>query len=156
VKPFAVCRDYRPPPTPKLTAQFDPFETFMPPPAAGRVARKRSFASHFWSCWRTGSSQFGEQRLRLFQNRRIEALCEPAVDRRQETAGFGAAALVAAESGKARGGAQFPKLGFLLLGNAQGFAIQSLRGLGMSLVQQQLTFLSMQLRGEPALPCPPY
>ena len=34
--------------------------------------------------------------------------------------GFAAAALVAAEPGEARGGAQFPEFGLLLPGDAQG------------------------------------
>ena len=79
----------------------------------------------------TGSSQLVEQRLRLFQIGGVEAFGEPAVDRREEIAGFGAAALVAAEPGEAHGGAQFPELGLLLLGDAQGFAIEFLGGLGM-------------------------
>ena len=34
-----------------------------------------------------------------------------------------------------KGGEQFPELGPLLLGDAQGFAIEVLRGLGLSLPQ---------------------
>jgi len=75
-----------------------------------------------------GSRQFAEQRLGLFQIGRVEAFGEPAIDWREKVAGFGAATLVAAEPGEARGGAQFPELGFLLLGDAQGFAIQFLGG----------------------------
>jgi hypothetical protein len=51
--------------------------------------------------------------------------------------GFGAATLVAPQPGKARGGAQLPQLGFLLLGDAEGFATQLLGGFGMALPQQQ-------------------
>ena len=40
-------------------------------------------------------SQFVEQRLRLFQIGGVEALGEPAVDRGEEVAGFGAPALLA-------------------------------------------------------------
>jgi hypothetical protein len=40
---------------------------------------------------------------------------EPAIDGRQQIAGFGAAPLVAAQPGKAHRAAQFPELGFLLL-----------------------------------------
>jgi hypothetical protein len=67
--------------------------------------RKRSFASDFWSCWRIGSRQLVEQRLRLFQVGCVEAFGEPAVDRREKIAAFGVAALVAAKPGEARGGA---------------------------------------------------
>src|SRR6516165_2788047 len=59
-----------------------------------------------------------EERLRLFEVGRVEAFGEPAVDRREQVASFGAAALVATEPGNTRGGAQFPELGLLLLGNA--------------------------------------
>ncbi len=59
-----------------------------------------------------------EQRLRVFEIGCVEPFGEPAVDRREDVAGFGAAALVAAEPGEARGGAQFPELGLLLLGDA--------------------------------------
>jgi len=37
------------------------------------------------------------------------------------------------------------------LGDAQGFAIELLGGLGMPLVQQQLAFVPVQLGCEPAL-----
>ena len=56
--------------------------------------------------------------------RRWRTAWKPAVDRREEVAGFGAPALVAAEPGEARSDAQFPELGLLLLGDAQGFARQ--------------------------------
>ena len=77
--------------------------------------------------------QFVEKRLCLFKIGGGEALGEPAVDRGEQVAGCGAATLVAPQSGKARGGAQFPQLGFLLSGNAEGFAIQLLGGFGMAL-----------------------
>jgi hypothetical protein len=59
----------------------------------------------------TGSRQLIEQRLRFFEILCVEAFGEPAVDREEEVAGFRVAALVAAEPGEARGGAQFPELG---------------------------------------------
>jgi hypothetical protein len=62
----------------------------------------------------------------------VEAFGEPAVHRREKVAGFGAATLVAAEPGETHDGAQFPELGTLLLGDAQGFAIQFLGGFGGS------------------------
>ena len=101
-----------------------------------------------------GSRQFVEQRLRLFQIGGVEALGEPAVDRREEVAGFGVAALVAAEPGEARGGAQFPELCPLLRRDGQGLAIQFLGARGIPLPQQQFAFLPVQLRCQPALPCP--
>src|SRR6516162_878535 len=50
-----------------------------------------------------------EQRLRLSQIGSVEAFGKPAIDGCQEVAGFSAAALVAAQPGKARGSAQFPE-----------------------------------------------
>jgi hypothetical protein len=44
-----------------------------------------------------------------------------------------ATALVSAEPREARGRTQFPELGLLFLGDAQGFVIQFLGGLGMPL-----------------------
>src|SRR5947207_25290 len=61
----------------------------------------------------TGSCQFVEQRLRLSQIGCGETFGEPAVDRREEIAGFGAAALVTAQPGETHGGAQFEELGLL-------------------------------------------
>jgi len=56
--------------------------------------------------------------------------------------------------GEARGSAQFPELGSLLLGDPQGFPIQFLGGLGMLLPQQQPAFMPVQLRFKPSLSCP--
>src|SRR5215472_3850395 len=100
------------------------------------------------------SPQLLQQRLRLFQIGRVEPLGEPAINGGEKVEGFGAAALVAAEPGEARGGAQFPELGLLLLGDAKGFAIQFLGGLEMPLTQKQLAFVPVPLRCEPPLACP--
>ena len=75
------------------------------------------------------SPQLVEQRLCLFKVGRIETLGEPVVDRCEKVMGVGAAPLVAAEPGEARGCAQFPQLGPLFRSDAQGFAIQFLGGL---------------------------
>jgi hypothetical protein len=64
----------------------------------------------------TSSSQLIEQRLCLYKVGRVEALGEPAVDGREQLAGFGTPAPVAAEPGEAHGGAQFPELGPLWCG----------------------------------------
>src|SRR5437870_4194248 len=93
----------------------------------------------------SGAPEFVEQRLCVFEIGRVEAFGEPAVDRGEKIAGFGVTALVAAEPGEARGGAQFPELGPLLLSDAQRFAIQFLGGLGMPLPYKQLAFLPVQL-----------
>src|SRR4029077_9130646 len=83
-----------------------------------------------------------------------ESLAEPAIDRGDEVPGFGAAALVAPQPCKAHGGAQFPELGLLRAGDTQRLAIDFRGALGMPLPQQQLAFVSVQLRREPALACP--
>jgi hypothetical protein len=46
----------------------------------------------------TGSRQLIEQRLRVLQDGRVEAFGEPAVDRREESTGVVALALVAPEA----------------------------------------------------------
>ena len=92
-----------------------------------------------------GSRQLVEQLLRSFQIGRVEALGEPAVDRGEEVAGLTPAALIAAEPSEARGGPQFPELGLLLHGDAQGLAIEFLGGLGVPLPQQQMALVPVQL-----------
>src|SRR6185437_1248907 len=74
------------------------------------------------------STQLVEQCLCFFQIGRVETLGEPAVDRREEIAGFGMAGLAATEPSEAHGGAQLPELGLLFPGDAQGSAIHSLGG----------------------------
>src|SRR5215831_12506743 len=95
-----------------------------------------------------------EQRLCVLQIGRVETFGKPAVDRCQQVAGFGAAALVAAETGEAHGSAQLPELGPLLPGDCQCFAIQLLGGLRMALAQQQLTFVPIEFSRETTLPRP--
>src|SRR6516165_7942708 len=92
--------------------------------------------------------------LSLFQIGGVEAFGEPAIDRREQVVRFAAATLVAPEPGEAHRGAQFPELGLLLSGNGQSPMIQFLGGLGTALPQEQLAFVAVQLRFEPALPCP--
>jgi hypothetical protein len=98
--------------------------------------------------------EFVKQGLRLFEIGDVETFGEPAAGRREEVAGFGLAALVSAKPGEAHGGAQLPEPGPLTLGYPQGFAIKLLGGLGMPLPQQQLAFVPVELRCEPAFPCP--
>jgi hypothetical protein len=98
---------------------------------------------HKWVCTRGWAlrqvrnlTKLVEQRLRVFEVGRVEAFGEPREDRREEVAGFGVMTLVATQPGEARGGAQFPELGLLLLGDAQCFAIQILGGRGIPLALQ--------------------
>src|SRR6516165_11037662 len=102
----------------------------------------------------SGAPELVEQRLCVFEIGGVEAFGKPAVDRGEQLACFMVATLVAAEPGEAHGGAQFPELGLLLPGDAQGFAIQLLGDIGMTLPQQQLALVSIQLGCEPALPRP--
>jgi len=100
-----------------------------------------------------GSHQFVEYCSCFPEVGCVEPLCEPIVNRREEVAGLGMAVLVEAQAGEAHCRAQFPKLSFLLLGDAHGFAVEFLGGFGMPLPQQQLAFVPVQLRLEPAFPC---
>src|SRR6516225_10446809 len=61
-----------------------------------------------------------QQRLGLLEVGRVKALGEPAVDRCQQLASFGALALVLPEASQAGGGAQLPGFGVLALGYTDG------------------------------------
>jgi hypothetical protein len=54
--------------------------------------------------------------------------------------------LVGAQPGEAHRGAQFPEFSFLLLGDAQRFAIPFLGGLRISLPKQQLALAPVEFR----------
>jgi hypothetical protein len=88
------------------TTGVDPMPSLATSRAGSRATRKRSFGSDFWSYWRTGSCQFVEQRLCLFQIDGVEALGEPAVDRRQQIDGHVALVSLGQHSRQRRGGAQ--------------------------------------------------
>src|SRR6266849_7960084 len=104
------------------------------PKASSRAAAP---ATGLCSAWAVRTlAQLVEQRLRALEVLCVETLGEPAVDRGENVMGFGAAALITAEPGEAHCGAQFPELRLLLLGGAQGLAIELLGGLGMPLPQQ--------------------
>ena len=53
------------------------------------------------------------------------------IDRREKVAGFLAPNLLTTQPGIAHGSAQLPELGLLAPGDAEGFAVQVLGGLGM-------------------------
>jgi hypothetical protein len=94
-------------------AAFDPQETFVPGQRMVGPARKRSFVPDCRPCLRqdhvsSSSSVF------VVQVGGVEPLGEPAVDRGEEVVSFGAAALLAPQSGEIAGGAQFQR--FRLLG----------------------------------------
>src|SRR5262245_21070866 len=71
----------------------------------------------------SGSGQLVEQRLRLDEVARVEALGEPAVDGREQVARFGALALVAQQPREARRGAQLERARSLLAGDGEGAVI---------------------------------
>ena len=66
------------------------------------------------------SHQLLEQRLGVDEVARVEAFGEPAVDRGEEVARFGALALIAPEAREARRGAQLERAGALLAGDGEG------------------------------------
>ena len=88
----------------------------------------------------SGSGQLIKQRIGVLQNRRVEALGEPAVDWRKKVAALSVMALVPTEPGKAHRSAQLPESGILLLGDPQGFAILFLSRLDTPPSQQHFTF----------------
>jgi len=76
--------------------------------------------------------------LGLLQDRGIEALCEPAVDRREEIARHIALALLAPELGKSDGGAQVSEPRALPLRNADSLAKAAFGAGGVVTGAQQL------------------
>ena len=123
-----------------------------PRPRLVGLPRKRSFASDFWSCWRTGSRQLVEQRLCLFQIGGVEALGEPAVDRSEQIARFGSPALFAPQPGEARRGAQFIGLRLLPSRDAQCLFEGALALFEPVETEERDAFEAMKLRLPPALP----
>ena len=67
----------------------------------------------------TSRRQLLQQRLRLLQIARVEALREPPVNRSQQFARLLHLALVAPEAREAHGGAEFPGFGLLLAGDRE-------------------------------------
>src|SRR5262245_65235907 len=90
-------------------------------------------------------AQLVEQCLGVFQNGRIEALCEPAIDWGEEIAGRITLALLAPEPGETDRGAQLPELRTLLLRNADGLAKAALGSGGVVTGAQQLPPNPVQL-----------
>src|SRR5918992_5249526 len=69
-----------------------------------------------------GSCQRVEQRLGVLKVRRVEALGEPAVDRREEVVGLVPPALVSPQAGPGGGCSPIPKRRPLALGKTPSFA----------------------------------
>src|ERR671918_1919043 len=100
------------------------------------------------------SGKLLEQRLGVLQVGGVEALGEPAVDRREQVVGLGAPALVAPEPRQAGRGAQLPGLRLLMPGDVES-ALEGNAGLlniCMGLVQVQLASESICLGLVVALP----
>src|SRR5882672_1323898 len=96
-------------------------------------------------------SQLLQQRLRLLEVRRVEALSEAAVDRREQVAGVGALALIAPEAGHAVGGAQFPKPRILFLRCSKRAAQPAFGIVSIRLGDQRLGHEPIKLRLVPPL-----
>ena len=126
-----------------------PPSTYRLPPEKSEKSAK-ALSERLWSCgicsWRGPihltvgvrvlRRQFLQQRLRVLQIERLEALRKPTINRSQQFARLPHLALVAPETREAHGGAQFPGFGLLLAGDGEGalevrlcFACVSLRGL---------------------------
>ena len=88
----------------------------------GNLARFPPYRTRFVQ--RTGrgwrSAQCLQQRLGIFQIRRVKAFGEPIVDRGEQIAGLLGLALLLPEAGETRSGAQFPRFGLLFLSNRDG------------------------------------
>jgi hypothetical protein len=72
----------------------DPQPPFAIMPRDDRGGSKTAIPALLSDMLTTGSRQFVEQRRRFFQIGGVEPLGEPAVDRREKIAGFGAPALL--------------------------------------------------------------
>src|SRR5262249_22773841 len=93
------------------------FQAFLPPSVS---CVQRSLARNFslGLCLRS-LRQCVEQRFRLLQIARVEALSEPAVHRSEQFASLLHLALVTPKAGEAHGGAEFPGLCLLLTGDGE-------------------------------------
>src|SRR4029077_13960751 len=72
---------------------------------------------------RLASCEFLQQRVGVEQIARVEAFGEPAVDRGEEGARFGALALIAPQAREARRGAQLERARPLLAGDGEGAVV---------------------------------
>src|SRR5262249_3585911 len=95
-------------------------------PADGRTGQKAVVRARPPAMLTTGSRQFVEQCLCLFQVGRIEPLGEPAVDWSEEIAGFGSPALLAPQPGEVHDSTQFQRFRLLSLRDADRLAQERL------------------------------
>src|SRR6516164_186192 len=105
------------PPSPR-NGEVRPSRDIRAAPAGGRTGQKAVVRARPPAMLTTGSRQFLEQRLGVFQVGGVEALGEPAVNRRQQIARLGPPALFAPQPSEIAGGAQFERFRLLGLGDA--------------------------------------
>src|SRR5215475_7783917 len=98
------------------------------------------------------SLQLIEQRFRVLQIARVEALAEPGVDRSENVARFGALALIAAQAREARRGAQLIGAGAVLAGDIERTRVTGGGLVGCSTErEEQLTVEPMETGVPPRL-----
>src|SRR5262249_55589662 len=100
---------------------------------------------------RATSRQLVQQCLGTLEVRRVEALGEPVVNRRQEINGLFAATLLAPQAGETHRGTQFPELRTLLPGDPASLVEGPLRGGFGPLLPVHFADASVQLGDTPAL-----
>ena len=110
----ARCADSGRSPDRNGTARPDPQETFLATPADRRVGQKAVIRVRLLDIPTARSRQLIEQPLRFFQIGGVEALGEPAVNRREQVAGLGPPPLFTPQPGEARRGTEFPSFCVLL------------------------------------------
>ena len=120
----------------------------MSVPADRRVYQEAVIRARLLVTLTTSSSQLVEQRLGILQIGGVEALGEPAVDRRQQLARLGGLALVAPQPGEAGGGAQFPRLRLLRTGSLDRPPIGNFRPIRSARVppEEQIAHQPMDFR----------
>jgi hypothetical protein len=115
-------------------------EAFGSRQSAARTRTCRVFRASLRSlCPALSCCQLVEQGLCLFQIERVEAVGEPAIDGREEIAGFGALALVAPETGEAGARLQLEGLRLLTSGDRERLHERAFRrrGVGRLVTDQE-------------------
>ena len=118
-----------------------------------RVGQKAVIRVRFLDMPTARSGQLMEQSFRFFQIGGVEALGEPAVDRREQLASRRVTVMVAPEPGEANRGA-IPRAWLPVLGQCSGPGGTAPRQPRCTPAQLQLAFAPIQLGGKPALAGP--
>ena len=98
-----------------------------------------------------GSCQLIQQRSRPFDLGGGEPFGEPIVDRGEDGPSLYAATLVTVQASEIDGGSQSPQFSVLVLSDADRLPEQFFGPFAVSLPQQKLALVPVQLRREPAL-----